>query len=73
MIWKFVLPAVLCMILSSCILAQDKADMVLLNGKIYTANDLDQFAQAVAIKDSLILSRFKHPYPHLCRRTYRYL
>ena len=34
---------------------QVKADLVLWNGKVYTANQLDQVAQAVAVKDSLIL------------------
>jgi hypothetical protein len=43
------------MLLSTVLPAQDKADVVLLNGKIYTANDRDQFAQGVAIRDSIIL------------------
>ncbi len=34
---------------------QEKADLVLLNGKIYTADSSNHFAQAVAVKDSVIL------------------
>ncbi len=50
-----ILFVILCSLLSTSVPAQDNADVVLLNGKIYTANDLDQFAQAVAIRDSVIL------------------
>lgn len=35
--------------------SQEKADLVLLNGKIYTADSEDHFAQAVAVKDSVII------------------
>ncbi|MFQ5604138.1 MAG: amidohydrolase family protein [bacterium] len=35
--------------------SQPTADLVLLNGKIYTADSEDHFAQAVAVKDSVII------------------
>ena len=34
---------------------QEKADLVLLNGKIFTADSANHFAQAVAVKDSAII------------------
>jgi len=35
--------------------SQGKADLVLLNGKIFTADSENHFAQAVAVKDSIII------------------
>ena len=41
--------------ITSCTTAQEKADQAYFNGKIYTANTSDDFAQAIAIRDGKII------------------
>ncbi|RME91841.1 MAG: amidohydrolase [Bacteroidetes bacterium] len=44
------------LLLTACQTEQDQADLILENGKIYTVNPAQQWAEAIAIKDGRILA-----------------
>ncbi|WP_194774814.1 amidohydrolase [Pararhodonellum marinum] len=53
---KFTLTILMLSLFVSCKEAQEKADMILMNGTLYTVDEATPQAQAVAVKDGLILA-----------------
>ncbi|WP_258097980.1 amidohydrolase [Marinoscillum pacificum] len=52
---KLILPLLLILLIFSCQPKQDPVDTILVNAKVYTANDAQPTAEAVAVKDGKII------------------
>jgi len=58
MIYPRIIFSILCLLffMNSCVTPNEKADLVILNGNIYTVNKMKPFAEAMVVKDERIIA-----------------